>query len=108
MLTDEELKELYTTHFSLGNLGADIANKLALIALSGHLMNQLRKKKPNIKTFDVLKKLANGMAPDDFVKGVAFVVDDFSYACGEFPTFGVEEKKIPSKIREILSTYLPF
>ena len=34
--------------------------------------------------------------------------EDFAYGCKEFPTFGIKDKDIPLKIKEILKTYLPF
>ena len=46
--------------------------------------------------------------PEDYIKGLSVVVSDFSNGCKEFPTFGLEDKKIPSKIKEILTMYLPF
>ena len=42
-----------------------------------------------------------------FIKGVAVVVEDFSYGCKSFPTFGINDKDIPNKIKEILSTFVP-
>lgn len=106
--TIERMQEVYGKYFSLGYLNNDINTKLALIALTGYLVYRLREKKPDITAYQVLTKIAGNECPEDFIKGVAVVVEDFSYGCKEFPTFGIEDKKIPSKIKEILKDYLPF
>ena len=46
--------------------------------------------------------------PEDFIKGLAIVCEDFSYGCTEFPTFGLEGKDILKQIIEILKSFVPF
>lgn len=105
-LSYNEIKQLYSDNFSLGYLNTDINTKFALISLLGYLVFKLKKKKSDITPYQVIKKIKN--LPEDFVKGLSVVVEDFSYGCTNFPTFGIEDKKIPLKIREILNMYIPF
>jgi hypothetical protein len=103
-----ELQHIYNEYFSLGYLNTDITSKFALISLTGYLVYRIKQKKPDITSYVILKKIIGDELPEDFIKGVAVVVDDFSYGCKEFPTFNIEDKKIPAKIKEILSSYVPF
>lgn len=104
----EEMQRLYNRYYSLGYLNTDINSKFALISLVGYVVYKLKQKKPDVTSYQVIKKIIGNNIPEDFIKGLAVVIDDFSYGCTEFPTFGLEPKNIPSKIKEILNTYIPF
>lgn len=104
----KEMQELYNRYFSLGYLSTDISNKFALISLTGYLVYKLKQKKPDITSYQILRKIVNDRLPEDFLKALAVIVDDFSYGCKEFPTFNIEDKKIPAKIKELLDSYMPF
>lgn len=101
-----EMKQLYANTFSLGYLNTDINTKFALISLLGYLVFKLKKKKPDVTPYQIIKKIID--LPEDFIKGLSVVTEDFSYGCTNFPTFGIEDKKIPLKIKEILNMYMPF
>lgn len=104
-----EKRSLYIENFSLGHLGKDFTTKVALISLIGYITKKMQKKKATITYLDVVKSLAKGIDIDeDFLYTLAIVCEDFSYGCNEFQTFGLDDKQIPSKIREILSTWNPF
>lgn len=103
----EEMQRIYNQYFSLGHFNADINTKFALIALVCHLVERLKEKKPDVTHYQVIRKLA-GDIPEDYIKGLAVICSDFAYGCKQFPTFGIEDKKIPAKIKEILSCWLPF
>ena len=103
----EEMQRMYAKYFTTGYLNTDINTKFALISLVGFLTYELQKKKPDVTHYQILKKLGEGL-PEDQIKGLAVVCSDFAYGCKQFPTFGIEPKKIPAKIKEILSSWLPF
>lgn len=103
-----DMQRLYNRYYSLGYLNTDINAKFALISLVGYLAFKLKQKKPDVTPYQVIRKIVGDDLPEDFIKGVAVVVDDFSYGCKSFPTFGISDKDIPNKIKEILSTYVPF
>lgn len=103
-----DLKEIYNKYFSLGYLNTDINSKFALISLVGFLVYKLKQKKPDITPYQVIKKIIGDDLPEDFIKGISVVVEDFSYMCREFPTFDIELKEIPNTIKKILKTYIPF
>ncbi len=104
----QDMQRLYNRYFSLGYLNTDINTKFALISLVGFLTFKIKQKKPDITPYQIIKKIIGDELPEDFIKGVAVVVEDFSYGCKEFPTFNIEVKKIPAKVKEILNTYVPF
>lgn len=107
-LSYEELQQIYRKYFSLSNLGGDINHKFALISLVCWLTNKIKESKPDWNHWKTLYKINNGTLPEDFIKGLSIVCSDFGYCCTNFPTFGIEEKKIPAKIKEILAEWLPF
>lgn len=107
-MTYQEMRDIYTRNFSLGNLNTDINSKFALISLVGYIVFKLKQKKPDVTAYQVLQKIAGTNFSESFIKGLAVVIEDFSYGCKEFPTFGIEEKKMPAKIKEILDNYFPF
>lgn len=107
----EKLQELYKKYFSLSYLGNDINNKFALISLVCYLTNKLKAKNPDITHWTVLYNINNkgiSRVPEDILKGLAVICSDLGYACTNFPTFGLKDKEIPNKIKEILNNYLPF
>lgn len=106
--TYEEMQRLYYDNFSLGHLNTDINSKFALISLICYLTENLREKNPDVTYYQVIYKLANGIIPDTNIKGLAVMCSDFAYGCKNFPTFGIEDKKIPIKIKEILYNWTPF
>jgi hypothetical protein len=104
----KEMERIYNEYFSLGYLNTDISNKFALISLTGYLVYKLKQKSPDVTPYKVLMKIVGDSIPEDFIKGLSIIVDDFSYMCKEFPTFGIKDKDIPNKIKEILNSYIPF
>ena len=54
-------------------------------------------------------KLNKNLAlPDEFIKGLAIICEDFSYQCTDFPTFGLKGQDIVKEAISILKTYMPF
>ena len=104
----EELQKIYNEYFTLSYLGHDINKKFALISLTFYLKYKLSEKKPDITHYQILKKIIGEQVPEDFLKSLAVICSDFGYQCSEFPTFGLEDKQIPAKIKEILNEWLPF
>lgn len=104
----EEMQRVYNQYFSLGHLNTDINTKFALISLICYLTWKLKEKKPDVTHYQVIRKLSEGMITEDQMKGLAVVCSDFSYGCTEFPTFGISDKNIPAKVKEILSSWAPF
>lgn len=104
----EELQRIYSRYFSLGYLNCDINSKFALISLTCYLKHKLSQKKPDVTHYQIIKKIIGNEIPEDFIKGVSVICSDFEYGCTEFPTFGLENKQIPEKIKEILRNWIPF
>lgn len=111
-----ELRKFYSENFSLGYLNvpdtkehSSFERKLILISLICYVVNKNKPKNPDLTHYALLYKL-NGTLhlPDDFIKGLAIVCEDFGYQCNSFPTFGLEGKKIIEEIVSILKTYMPF
>ena len=107
----EEMQKIYNKYFSLNFLGNSISNKFALISLTCYLTYKLKAKKPDVTHWSVLCKINNSgttHVPEDLLKGLAVICSDFAYGCTEFLTFGIEDKKIPEKIKELLDSWIPF
>ena len=107
----EEMQKIYNKYFSLNFLGNSISNKFALISLTCYLTYKLKAKKPDVTHSSVLYKINSSgttHVPEDLLKGLAVICSDFAYGCTEFLTFGIEDKKIPEKIKELLDSWIPF
>lgn len=104
----EDMQRMYTKYFSLGYLGKDITTKFALISLICYVTKQLGDKNPDVTHYIVIKKLVGENLTEDEIKGLAVVCSDFAYCCTQFPTFGLSGAEITSKIKEIISSKLPF
>lgn len=104
----EEMQRIYGKYFSLGYLNCDINTKFALISLICYLTHKLKEKKPDVTPYKIIRKIMGDTIPEDFIKGLAVICSDFEYGCNTFPTFGIEDKQIPKKIKDILSEWLPF
>jgi hypothetical protein len=107
----EELQQIFNRYFSLKFLSTNITDKLALISLTCYLVYRLKEKKPDVTHWSLLYKINNDnnlSIPEDYLKGLAVICNDFSYGCKEFSTFGLTIKEIPKKIAELLNCCLPF
>ena len=85
-----------------------ILSMLAVLNNSRLLSNKLKEKRPDVTYYQIIYKLGVDSVTEDFIKGLSIMCEDFAYGCKEFPTFGIKDKDIPLKIKEILKTYLPF
>ena len=112
----QELKRFYSEHYSLGYLNLPAANghssferKLILISLINYITYKTKLKNPDTTHYNVILKLSQHLAlPDEFLKGLAIVCEDFGYNETEFPTFGLKGQDIVKEVVEILKSYLPF
>lgn len=111
-LSYEERKEIYSRYFSLGYLNTDIGSKFALISLICYLTHKLQLKKPEVNCYKVIMKIIDKEAHNydlDFVTNLSIICDDFMKNTSEFLTFDIKSgKEMAKKIKEILSTYVPF
>lgn len=103
-----ELKSLYNKHFWIGGIGNDFSNKLALLSLICYLFFKLKQKKPDLTYWEMLYKIGKDCTGEDVLKRIAIICESESYGCNIFPNFGIEDKKIPGKIQELLREILPF
>ena len=110
----KELRKFYSDNFSLGYLNLSekdghsvFERKIILISLICYVVEKNKPKNPDLTPYSLLYKLNSGL-PDEFIKGLAIVCEDFAYGCHEFPTFGLKGKYILKEIKNILLTYVPF
>lgn len=105
----KELNNLYHDNFSLGFISEDFSTKVALVSLLGYLVLKLKAKDSSISYLKVIKSLSKGMKLDPkFIYTLAIICEDFAYGCTSFPTFGIADKNIPAKIKELLEMHVPF
>lgn len=114
MTSFKELRQLYSEYFSLGyingnNTRSPIENRFVLISLICYVTYKTKLKNPDTTHYQIITKLSQNLGlPDEFIKGLSIICEDFSYQCTKFPTFGLEGKNILLEINAILKTYIPF
>ena len=111
--TYQELQETYATYYSLSGLNTSLENKFGLISLICFLTKQAKRKNPDATCWMVIRKITENEIPskeqESFYKGISIVCDDFMKHTTEFLTFDLKTSKdMINKIKEILSTWLPF
>lgn len=110
----KELQQLYSENFSLGYINSgngrsSIENRFVLISLISYITYKAKLKNPDTTYYEIIMKLNKNLGlPDDFIKGLAIVCEDFSYQCTEFPTFGLKGQDIIKEAVSILKSYMPF
>lgn len=107
----DKLRTVYEKYFSLNYLGNDASDKLACIALTCYITNELRKKGQNITCYDVLLKIGSDfgeLEKNTFLKSLGAVCEDFMYGCRTFPDFGIKPKDMPKQLKKLLDNYTPF
>lgn len=110
----KELRQFYIDNFSLGYINAgnnrsNIENRFVLISLICYITYKSKLKNPDSTHYEIIMKLNKNLAlPDEFIKGLAIVCEDFSYQCTDFPTFGLKGQDIVKEAISILKTYMPF
>ena len=112
----KELLRFYKEHYSLGYLNTvsddkftSFEKRIILISLICYVVEKNKSKNPDFTHYSFLYKLNTKLnLPEEFIKGLAIVCEDFSYQEHNFPTFGLEGKKILEEIISILKTYVPF
>lgn len=106
-----ELKDIYSKYFSLGNIAADINNKFGLISLIGFLTHQARKKNPDASCYQVIQKVIEGRRtlPEEYIIGLSIVCEDFMYNVDKFNTCGCKSaKEMIEQINNVLDKWMPF
>lgn len=112
----DELRRFYSENFSLGYLNLPESNghspferKLILISLICYVTYKTKLKKPDVTHYEIIMKFNKNLdLPDNFIKGLAIICEDFSYHCSDFPTFGLKGQDIIKEVISILKSYLPF
>lgn len=102
---------IYQKFFSVHYLNSNLGDKLAVIALTCYITNELQKKKKDITCYDVLLKVGKDFGEvekNTFLKSLGAVCEDFMYGVKDFPDFGVEPKNMPKQLKKLLDSYVPF
>ena len=100
-------KKFFSVHFLNSNLG----DKLAVIALTCYITNELRKKDKEITCYDVLLKVGKECGyggKENFLKLAGAICEDFMYGVKDFPDYGVSLKNMPKQLKKLLDSYVPF
>lgn len=107
----DKLSQIYQKYFTLGYLNSDMSDKLACIALTCYLTNEVKKKGKNVTCFDILKSVTKDwpeLPRNTFLKSLGAVCEDFMYGCNTFLDFGIPVKDMPKQLRKLLDNYCPF
>lgn len=107
----EKLSTIYRKYFSLGYLGNDNNDKLAIIALICYITNEVNKKGKNVNCYDIILQIGKDF-PDDvkntFFKSLGVICQDMMYCSTTFPDFGLKPKDMPKTVLKLLNNYCPF
>lgn len=107
----EKLLAIYTKYFTLSYLNSNMGDKLACIALTCYITNELRKKGQKVTCYDVLLKVGKNfgqLRKDTFLKSLGAICEDLMYGCDTFLDFGIKPKDMPKQLQILLSNYVPF
>lgn len=111
-LSYEDKASVYSSCFGFGTLASQTLNdKLILISLIALTADKLKAKDPELRTIDILKKIAGteGKHFQEFLESLAIKVDDLSFNVKVFDPCGLKSSsEIISKIKELLNEWLPF
>jgi len=109
-----ELRNFYKQNYSLGYINSghnrsSIEERFILISLISYITYKSKLKNPDTTYYEIITKLSKNLGlPDEFIKGLAIVCEDFSYNCVDYPTFGLKGQDIIKEVISILKSYLPF
>ena len=107
----DKLLAIYDKYFSLGYLNTDVSDKLACIALTCYITNELRAKGKNINCYEVLLQIGKDMTDlqkDTFLKSLGVICESLMYGNKVFPDFGIKPKDMPKQVKKLLESYCPF
>jgi len=113
-LTYGEKTEIYSDIASLGTFSTkDVYEKLILLSLVSLVYLKIKKQQPKTTALDILLKINKGEELTtyyiDMLESIALMVEELTYGCETSNSFGMTDSKdIINKIKEILSTWVPF
>ena len=105
---------VYQKVFSLGNLASDDMNeKLVLISLVALVTQKMREKDPTNNPLKILMQITGQIKDNSFfyqfLESLSIIVEEFMYGCKKFDPCGLKSsQEIINRIKEILSTWVPF
>ncbi len=110
----DEKRKLYQATFSIGYVGSgNLNDRLVLISLVALVYQQMKLKDKSVTPLQLLLKIT--AQPKDsssfyyFLESLALVVEDMSYEIKTIDACGLKtSQEIIKKIKEILSTWIPF
>ena len=113
-LSYDERKQAFDNTISLGTFASDnVYEKLVLVSLVSLVYIKVKDKKPTTRAIDILNKITADEEKSSFyqemLESLGILVEEFSFGCKTSNSFGLtDSKQIVMKIKEILSTWVPF
>ena len=107
----DKVLKIYTKYFTLGYLNTNLSDKLACIALTCYITNEIRKKGKNVTCYDILLKIGKDfpdLEKNTFLKSLGAICEDLMYGCNTFLDFGIPPKEMPIQLKNLLDKYCPF
>ena len=90
----------------------NLSDKMAIISLTCYITDALRKKGKKMSCYEVLLQIMKGLPEHEkntFLKSLGAICEDLIYECDTFPDFGIEPKKMPEQLRQLIyDKYCPF
>lgn len=113
-LSYENKAHIYQRVFSLGYLASeDMNDRLILISLGALVFKQMKLKDSTVTPLKILlqitKQPVDNTAYYRFLEALAIIIEDFSYGIKKIDPCGLKtSQEIINKIKELLSTWMPF
>lgn len=88
-----------------------MGDKLACIALTCYITNELRKKGKEVTCYDVLLKIGKDSKVGEkntFLKSLGAICEDLMYGCTTFLDFNIKPKDMPKQLQNLLNNYCPY
>lgn len=107
----DKLSAVYNKYFTLNYLNSNMGDKLACIAITCYITNEVRKKGQNVTCYDILLKVGKDfgqLEKDTFLKSLGAICEDLMYGCDTFLDFGIAPKDMPKTLQKLLGSYVPF
>ncbi len=106
----EEVKYTLDHELNIGVPGdADLGNKMGLITMICYVTHALRKKKPGLTHYQVLKSIfKDTLVEDETLQALDLICEWWSWGCLTIPNLGIKPADMPNLIKKGVQDLCPF
>ena len=106
----EEIRKILSCELNIGVPdNADLGNKIGLITMICYVTQALRKKKPGLTHYQVLKSIfKDTLVEDETLQALDLICDWWSWGCLTIPNLGIKPADMPNLIKKGVQELCPF